>query len=75
MVSFLAWDVGSSPVLTKPKTMKLVCVASPPLGTIMCPSGATCLSADCNVQLASTIKTNPTKRVGLLCSGPHYYPI
>jgi hypothetical protein len=64
MVSVLASsavDRGSSPGRVKPKTIKLVLVASP-LSTryygeraktgllgigIMCPSGATCLSADC----------------------------
>jgi hypothetical protein len=64
MVSVLASsavDRGSSPGRVKPKTIKLVFVASP-LSTryygeraktgwlgigIMCPSGATCLSADC----------------------------
>jgi hypothetical protein len=38
----------------------------------MCPSGATFLSADwCFIERASTIK-NPTKRVGLVQSGPHH---
>jgi len=32
---------------------------------IMCPCGETCLSMDCCLK-------NPTKRVGLVQSGPHH---
>jgi hypothetical protein len=35
----------------------------------MCPSGATCLSAECRF---SEHYKNPTKHFGLVQSGPHY---
>ena len=58
-------DRGFEPGRVKPKNVKLVCVASPlsmqhlgeraktgwPGIGIMCPSGATCLSADCELAL------------------------
>jgi hypothetical protein len=61
MVTVLTSSAVESPGRVKPKTIKLVCVASPlsmqhqgekaKTGwfgiRIMCPSGATCLSADC----------------------------
>jgi hypothetical protein len=39
----------------------------------MCPSGATCLSADCC--FSELALKNPTKRVGPVQSGPHCHLI
>ena len=79
--------MGSSPGRVKPKTIKLVFVASP-LSTqhsgetaktgllsirIMCQSGATSLPADCCFS-ELTLK-NSTQCVGLVQSGPHHYLI
>ena len=76
--------MGSSPGWVKPKTMKWVFVA-PPLSTqnygertktgwlgirIMCPSGATCLSADCC--FSELDYANSIQLVGLVQSGPHH---
>jgi hypothetical protein len=72
--------VDSSPDRVKLEIMKFVFVAFPPsikereraktgwLGIrIMCPSGATCLSADCC--FSEPALKNPTRRVQ---SGPHH---
>jgi len=40
---------------------------------IMCPNGATCLSADCCFNELALY--NPTKSVGLVQSGPHHHLI
>ena len=36
----------------------------------MCPSGATCLSADCCFSVLALL--SPAERVGLVQSGPHH---
>ena len=78
MIVSSAVDRGSSPGKVKPKTIQLICVASPPsaqhwgekvktgrLGIrIMCPSGATCLPADCYFS-----------ELALEQSGPHHHLI
>jgi len=40
----------------------------------MCPSGATCLPADCCFSELALYK-NPTQRVGQVQSGPHHHLI
>jgi hypothetical protein len=79
--------MGSRPDRVKPKTIKLVFVASPLskqhsgaraktrwLGIrIMFLSGATCLSADCCFSEIALL--NPTKPIGLVQSRPHHHPI
>ena len=40
---------------------------------IMCPSGVTCLTADCCI--SELALNNPTQRVGLVQSGTHHYLI
>ena len=79
--------MGLSPGWVKPKTIKWVFVA-PPLSTqnyggraktgwlgirIMCPSGATCLSADCC--FSELDYANSIQLVGLVQSGPHHHLI
>jgi hypothetical protein len=58
-----------SPDRVKPKTIKFVCVASGWL-RIICPSGATCLSADCGFSELALLKS---KHVGLVHSIPHHH--
>jgi hypothetical protein len=79
--------LGSSPGRVKPKTLKLVFVAST-LSTqhlgeraktvwfgirIMCLSGATCLPADCC--FSELAHKNPTQPVCLVQNGPHHHLI
>jgi hypothetical protein len=79
-----------APVGSNQKTVKMLFVGSP-LNTqlsgkraktgwldirIMCPSGATCLCADCCFsELALYKKKNPTKRVGLVQNGELHHLI